>query len=185
MKYSNDWVLTQKEPTDYILKDFLFFWGHKPSPDGSVSSSCFSQWYDARFDHEGLHYRTAEHWMMAGKARVFDDKEILAEILKAKHPHAAKKLGRKVRNFDPQIWAEKGMEIVIEGNMLKFTQNPKLLDFLLGTGDKILVEASPYDRIWGIGLSATVRGIEDPTIWEGTNFLGYALMEVRDRILRL
>ncbi|MFK7932279.1 MAG: NADAR family protein [Saprospiraceae bacterium] len=181
MRYSNQWLLAQDR--EFIRKDFLFFWGHRPSRDGSVNKSCFSQWFAAPFQVDDIEYLTAEHWMMAGKARVFKDDEILAEILKAKHPHAAKKLGRKVRGFDPVVWEEHRMDIVVEGNVHKFSQHPKLTEFLLGTGDKILVEASPYDRIWGIGKGEKFENIENPNTWDGLNLLGYALMETRDRLL--
>ena len=91
----------------------------------------------------------------------------------------AKKLGRQVRNFDQLLWEEKRYEIVKIGNYHKFSQDEHLATFLKQTGDRILVEASPYDNIWGIGLSADAQGIENPHNWKGLNLLGFALMEVR------
>lgn len=180
MKYSNEWLLAQER--EFIDKDFLFFWGHQPPRDGSISKSCFSQWYEAGFEVDGQYYPTAEHWMMAGKARVFKDEEVLAKILKASHPHAAKKLGRQVRGYDNDIWAVNRMKVVVDGNKYKFSQHVDLQEFLLKTGDKILVEASPYDNIWGIGMAATANGINNPNNWLGLNLLGYALMEVREQL---
>jgi ribA/ribD-fused uncharacterized protein len=119
---------------------------------------------------------------MAGKARLFNDHEILEQILKAETPNQAKSLGRKVRNFDPKIWNENKYEIVKQGNFLKFSQNEKFKEFLLSTDDTILVEASPYDKIWGIGMLETNAKAKDPTQWNGENLLGFALMEVRDEL---
>ncbi|MCC6726938.1 MAG: NADAR family protein [Saprospiraceae bacterium] len=159
---------------------YLFFWGHQPSKDGSITQSCFSQWWEQPFEAEGLQYRTAEHWMMAGKARLFNDEEMLAKIIEAKSPAQAKKFGREVRGFDQATWEAARYGIVLQGNLHKFGQHAELKDFLLRTGNKILVEASPFDRIWGIGLAKTAPNIEDPHTWKGLNLLGFALMEVRD-----
>ncbi len=159
---------------------YLFFWGHQPNKDGSIGQSCFSQWWEQPFEVEGISYRTAEHWMMAGKARLFGDEEMLQKILAAKSPSAAKKLGREVRSFDQTAWEAHRCDIVLQGNLHKFGQHPDLKDFLLCTGSKILVEASPFDGIWGIGLAKTAPNIEDPHTWKGFNLLGFALMEIRD-----
>lgn len=122
--------------------------------------------------------------MMAAKARLFNDAEMEKEILKAATPNQAKALGRKVKNFDPKLWDEHKCQIVTQGNLLKFSQNQKFKDFLLSTGDKVLVEASPYDRIWGIGMLETDSRVENPLLWNGENLLGFALMEVRDELRR-
>ena len=114
------------------------------------------------------------------KALLFGDREVYDEIMAAESPDKYKKLGRKVRNFDSKVWDEKKYDIVVEGNKAKFSQNPVLMEFLLSTGDAILVEASPYDTIWGIGLdieTAKKGSVED---WKGENLLGCALMETRD-----
>ncbi|MEG0928239.1 NADAR family protein [Chryseobacterium sp.] len=159
---------------------FLFFWGHTVKDE--ITKSCFSQWFPGRFEENGIIYKTAEHYMMAGKARLFNDTENLEEILQAATPNQVKSLGRKVKNFDPKIWDEQKYEIVKNGNLLKFSQNRKFKDFLLSTNDKILVEASPYDKIWGIGMLETDSRAENPLLWNGENLLGFALMEVRDEL---
>lgn len=89
-----------------------------------------------------------------------------------------------MKNFDPKLWNENKYQIVTQGNLLKFSQNQKFKDFLLSTGDKVLVEASPYDRIWGIGMLETDNRAENPLLWNGENLLGFALMEVRDELRR-
>lgn len=161
---------------------FLFFWGHTPLRDGSISKACFSQWFDSPFDVDGVRYRTAEHFMMAGKARLFGDDEILQRVLDAIHPKQAKDLGRKVKGFDEIVWQRERFRLVTEGNLAKFAQNAGLKNFLLGTGERVLVEASPYDKIWGIGMAAYDEHAEQPARWRGLNLLGYALMEVRERL---
>lgn len=115
----------------------------------------------------------------------FEDKEICQQILQCSDPKQIKTLGRKVRNFDEMIWDEVKYSIVLNGNYLKFTQDPKLRDFLLSTGDIILVEASPYDNIWGIMMEETDENALNPLKWRGQNLLGFALMEVRDKIRRV
>ena len=120
--------------------------------DGSVTKSCLSQWYPAPFPVNDLIYPTAEHWMMAEKARLFDDLEVCGQILMASTPKEAKRLGRKVHGFDADVWAANCREIVTRGNVEKFSRNPPLLAFLLGTAGKLLVEASPHDKVWGIGM---------------------------------
>jgi ribA/ribD-fused uncharacterized protein len=161
---------------------FLFFWGHTAKDE--ITKSCFSQWFPFKFEENGISYKTAEHYMMAGKARLFNDHETLQEILISHSPNQAKSLGRKVKNFDPKIWDEHKYDIVKQGNLLKFSQNEKFKEFLLSTNDKILVEASPYDKIWGIGMLETDTRAENPLLWNGENLLGFALMEVRDELRR-
>ncbi len=102
---------------------FLFFWGHQPRKDGTLGSSCLSQWYQAPFEVEKVKYKTAEHWMMAEKARLFDDMDNLKQILSTKSPALAKKIGRKVLRFDQEKWDSERFDIVVKGNYHKFTQN--------------------------------------------------------------
>lgn len=161
-------------------QQFLFFWGHTVKEE--LTKSCFSQWFPAAFKENGIEYKTAEHYMMAGKARLFDDEKILEKILQCKTPNEVKSLGRKVKNFNPQLWDKHKYEIVKQGNLLKFSQNPKLKGFLAATEDKVLVEASPYDRIWGIGMLESDSRTHNPSLWDGENLLGFALMEVRDEL---
>lgn len=178
--YNLGWLLSREEKKENVK--YLFFWGHTPSKDGSVSKSCFSQWWQSAFEVDHVRYATAEHWMMAQKAVLFSDREMLEKILVAKSPAEAKKLGRKVRNFDPKVWGENCFDIVCEGNYHKFSQHPDLKAFLLDTKDRVLVEASPMDRIWGIGMAQSHEHAENPRLWKGSNLLGFALMEVRDRL---
>lgn len=159
--------------------DFLFFFGHHQALRGVIDDSCLSQWYPAPFTIDGITYSTAEHWMMAEKARHFNDPETLAKILQAGSPYDAKKLGREVRNFDSTWDKQASIPAVTAGNIAKFGQNPKLGDFLRATGDKVLVEASPYDHLWGIKLGKTAPGIRDPRNWRGKNKLGFSLMAAR------
>lgn len=158
---------------------FYFFWGHRQKQEGVVDKSCLSQWFPARFSVEDVAYSTAEQYMMAEKARLFGDEVTRAQILGASDPSVAKKLGRAVRNFDEACWEAARMAIVIRANEAKFGQNPQMLRFLLGTGDRVLVEASPYDRIWGIGLRDSDPNAMRPAEWPGLNLLGFALMGVR------
>ncbi len=159
---------------------YLFFWGHQPNKDGSIGKSCFSQWYEASFQIDGVNYLTAEHYMMAEKARLFKDNDVLAKVLAASHPGEAKKLGRQVKGFREETWVENRSLIVVKGNLAKFSQNEALKEFLLNTKERILVEASPRDRIWGIGLGQNNPDAANPYKWRGLNLLGFALMEVRN-----
>ncbi|MER5428718.1 NADAR family protein [Streptomyces sp. NPDC002588] len=161
---------------------YLHFWGHKPRPDGRVGKSCLSQWWPSPFVVEGVGYATAEHWMMAEKARLFGDAEAETQALAAGHPSQAKKAGRLVRGFDEAIWQRERLRIVVEGSVHKFRSDPELTAFLLGTGERVLVEASPVDRVWGIGLAADDEAAGDPERWRGPNLLGFALMEARRRL---
>jgi ribA/ribD-fused uncharacterized protein len=161
---------------------FLFFWGHQPRKHGEIGPSCLSQWYPASFSLDGQSYATTEHWMMAEKARLFDDHEARERILAAATPAEAKDLGRAVRGFENEAWTGARHEVVLQGNLAKFGQNPELGRFLRDTGAQVLVEASPVDRIWGIGLAQDDPRTADPTRWRGLNLLGFVLMEVRDAL---
>ena len=161
---------------------FLFFWGHQPNKDGSISKTCFSQWWLSSFEVDKVIYKTAEHWMMAQKAELFKDNEVLEKILQAKSPAEAKKLGREVKNYNENLWLAARYDIVKQGNYHKFSQNPELKTFLLSTKDRVLVEASPVDAIWGIGMAGDHKDVLDPEKWQGLNLLGLALMEVRDEL---
>ncbi|MEO3843713.1 NADAR family protein [Streptomyces sp. CNZ287] len=158
---------------------YLYFWGHRPKRQDVVDAACLSQWWPVEFEVDGVGYATAEHWMMAAKARLFGDEAAVARILATRHPGAAKAEGRKVRGFDEAVWEEHRFAAVVRGNLAKFGRHPGLGAYLLGTGSRILVEASPVDRVWGIGLAATDDRAQDPGAWRGLNLLGFALMEVR------
>ncbi|UXY30254.1 NADAR family protein [Streptomyces sp. HUAS TT20] len=161
---------------------YLCFWGHRPRPDGQIGAGCLSQWWPSPFVVDDVAYATAEHWMMAGKARLFGDAEAERRILAAGHPSEAKKAGRLVRDFDEAIWERERFRIVVEGSVHKFTAHTDLRGFLLNTGNRVLVEASPVDRVWGIGLAADDEAAMHPERWRGPNLLGFALMEARERI---
>jgi ribA/ribD-fused uncharacterized protein len=162
--------------------ELLAFWGHRPNRDGSVGPGCLSQWWEQPFTVDGVVYPTAEHWMMAGKARLFGDDDGLAVVLAARSPGAAKDAGRRVRGFDEKAWRAARYDLVVTGNLHKFGQHAQLRTFLVTTGRRVLVEASPHDRIWGIGLDASSPDSRLPSRWRGLNLLGFALMEVRERL---
>lgn len=175
----NDLIaLTKRKKCKYLL-----FWGHK-TRDREVNKTCLSQWYHSPFKHGDDCYSTAEHYMMVQKAIMFQAYDLAREILKDDDPSRAKALGRRVPNFDRSVWDEKKFYIVVAGNELKFSQNPELLSYLHSTGKRILVEASPNDQVWGIGLTEDHPDATNPTRWKGENQLGFALMKVRDQILR-
>ncbi|MFD7918577.1 NADAR family protein [Streptomyces sp. NPDC059740] len=158
---------------------FLYFWGHAPRRDGRVGPGCLSQWWPAPFTVDGVRYATAEHWMMAGKARLFGDADAEQRALAAGHPRDAKEAGRGVRGFDEAAWRAHRYALVVTGNIHKFGRHPDLREYLLTTGDRVLVEASPTDRVWGIGLARTDPRSEDVAQWRGENLLGFALMAAR------
>jgi len=161
---------------------YVFFWGHRRPAGGAVTATCLSQWYPAPFELGGHRYATAEHYMMVEKARLFGDAKSADRILAASSPGAAKKLGRGIDGFDEARWVAARFEIVARGNVAKFAQNTDLGAFLGSTANRVLVEASPQDRIWGIGLEASDARAADPEAWLGENLLGFALMEARERL---
>ncbi|MEO1228621.1 MAG: NADAR family protein [Myxococcota bacterium] len=161
---------------------YLFFWGHTEAP-GRVTQACLSQWYPSSFTVDGQTYATAEHWMMAEKARLFGDLAACRQVFAAEHPGEAKRIGRGVQGFESVTWEAARFDIVVRGSFEKFRQNPELRAFLETTGERILVEASPRDRIWGIGLAAQDPRAENPHAWNGLNLLGFALMVARAQLL--
>ena len=177
MKYTIKNIQDTGKPVKY-----LFFWGHQPSKTGEILKSCFSQWWQVNFTIDNIEYKSAEHYMMAEKARLFKDQEVLEKILECKSPAAAKKLGRQVKNFEPTLWEANSFEVVKRANYYKFAQNDDLKTFLLNTKKRILVEASPVDPIWGIGMAEDHENAANPKKWRGQNLLGFALMEVRDEL---
>lgn len=142
----------------------------------------FSQFYRAKFyGNDGEEYEFAEQWMMTKKARLFGASETAEEMMITADPVKIKRLGRKkVPKFNPIIWDEKKYDIVVQGNLRKFGQNPKLKAVLLSTGNKTLVEAARKDKIWGIGIS--VEDAKNGKPWQGQNLLGKALMDVREML---
>lgn len=171
---------------EYLLElgenrpELLLFYGHKVTK--TITETCLSQWYPCKFEADGVSYTSAEQYMMAEKAKLFGDEEIRAKILSTSDPRRCKALGRKVQNFDKVVWDKGKKNIVHKGNTRKFLQNSALRNFLLSTGDRVLAEASPTDRIWGIGLGKNNPGALEPEKWRGQNLLGFTLMRVRDFI---
>ncbi len=161
---------------------FLFFWGHTPKSATAVDASCLSQWFPRAFELEGHTYASAEHFMMAEKARLFGDDEMQRSVLGARTPAEAKAFGRAVRNYDDAVWSRERSKLVARGNVAKFGAHDDLRRFLLSTNDRVLVEASPRDRIWGIGMGKANPDARLPERWRGENLLGFALMAARDAL---
>lgn len=144
-------------------------------------NSCYSQWFPSEFvDCNGLKFFNAEQFMMYHKAKLFNDTEIMEKIINEKNPRTLKEYGRQVKNYVDEIWVAAREEVVILGNYYKFTQNDKILKELMSSIGKELVEASPVDRIWGIGLSEHDEKCLDKSKWRGLNLLGKCLMRVRE-----
>jgi len=150
---------------------YVFFW-----------NGIYSQWAYSPFFVDGNLYNTAEKYMMHQKALFFGDEEVAAKIMATDKPDEQKALGRQVKDFNADRWARVCLGIVYKGNLAKFTQNEEMKKELMETGDRILVEASPYDQIWGIGMGENEEGIEDPMNWKGQNLLGWAIMMVRQHL---
>ena len=146
-----------------------------------------SQWYASPFEAEilnaGTHkFNCCEQYMMAGKGIVCGATEMFHAIMRTNNPREQKALGRQVRNFDPELWKLVARAIVFQGNVAKFTSSEYFNDYLLGTEDLYLVEGAVYDEVWGVKLAWDDPKIEDPANWQGTNWLGETLMQVRDEI---
>lgn len=153
-------------------EQYYFFWKHQ-----------FGQWTLRDItDPDGIIYNCCEQYMMYKKAVLFNDSEMANEILSEKEPALQQKMGRKIRNFDALIWDRNKVGIVWYGNYLKFTQHEDLKKKLLDTGIKILVEASPYDLIWGVGLGENDDIILNHNNWRGLNLLGKTLISVRSAL---
>lgn len=170
-----------------ITDTHIYFYGEKPFSNWSASR--FTSWiapseedYGAGFRGTDAEFVNSEQAFMAAKAAYFDDKETLKQILNTGEPEKVKKLGRQVKNFNPDAWTAVSPVIMYDILLDKFGQNPDLLKMLLDTGDKVLVEASPYDTVWGVGLGEDDPLILDPANWRGKNLLGFALMAVREKL---
>ena len=180
MKYDIETI--RKNKTCWTHSDFVFFWGHTDR-DAKLTKACLSQWFSCYFEVEGQYYNCAEQFMMAEKARLFGDTETRDKILSEYNQMTIKKLGRQVINYDDEKWKAVRYDVVLKGNLAKFYQNTRLKQFLIDTGEKILVEASPKDTVWGIGMDEFHVDVTNPKKWQGTNLLGFALMEVRDWLI--
>ena len=176
--YNIKWLIERFESGDTLK--FVYFWGHANKHNEQVGKFCFSQWYESQFTVDNITYKTSEHWMMAHKALLFDDRISFEKIIHSNKPGEAKEIGRQVLNYDDDIWNAKKFDIVKLGNIHKFNQHPEFADYLLKTESRILVEASPVDTIWGIGLAQDSKDIDNIYAWRGQNLLGFVLMEVRN-----
>ncbi len=168
-----------------LAVEYCFFWGHTPRAEGVADRSCLSQWFLREFSVQGVTYRSAEHFMMAEKARCFGDEVTRRRIIEVETPREAKALGRQVTPFDEAVWAAKRFDLVVAGNVAKFSQHEDLRRVLLDTKNTVLVEAAPRDCVWGIGLSAQKPKARHPSTWRGHNLLGFALMHARERVRSL
>lgn len=180
ISYTRDWLKQQIKECREL--SYIFFWKYHPSRDGRMTSSCLSQWWQSDFKVDGIKYWCMEQFMMVEKAKVFNDPVIRKKILDCRNQKDIKSLGRQVKRFDENIWQKNRESIVVRGNIEKFSQDSKLKQYLVSTGDKVLVEASPYDKIGGIGLDEGDSAAKKPASWKGLNLLGFALMEVRDQL---
>lgn len=153
-------------------EEMYLFWEHQ-----------FGQWTKRDMvDFDGSKYNCCEQYMMAQKAKLFNDQSTFDKIMNTESPSRQKDLGRTVANFDEIIWNANKFAIVWMANFLKFSQHHDLRERLLKTGEKTLAEASPVDLVWGIGFSAKDEEALDPSQWRGKNLLGEVLMSVRDAL---
>jgi ribA/ribD-fused uncharacterized protein len=151
---------------------FTFFWG-----------GTYSQWATSPFKIDGVAFNCAEQYMMYKKALLFHDYDAVKDIMATDNPEIQKAIGRRVKGFDAGRWELYCEQYVYEGSYAKFSQNPKMLEELLATDGITLVEASPEDKIWGIGLRESDPRVHSRSTWEGTNLLGEILTQVRIDIL--
>src|SRR5271157_3358620 len=156
----------------YKYNKYTFFW------DGP-----FSQWSHSPFVIDGQEYTCCEQYMMYKKAMTFGDTEIAQKVMETECPREQKALGRKVKNFDIPIWASIARDIVFRGNVAKFSQSGEHNFALMKTIGTLIVEASPYDKVWGIGMGAAEANNTPPSEWNGTNWLGQCITEVREYFL--
>lgn len=142
----------------------------------------FSQWHISNFTIDGIKYCCCEQYMMAQKAKLFEDDITYKRIMMTNNPAEHKALGKLVKGFNDKTWKKYRYFIVYNGNYAKFSQNEELQKKLLATENNILCEANPKDAIWGVALKIHDPKIKDPKCWKGLNLLGQALMEVRDKL---
>jgi ribA/ribD-fused uncharacterized protein len=154
---------------DRVTDKYVFFWG----------DTTFSNWGNADFIYKDHKFGNTEQAFMWEKAVFFKDEKIAEEILANTNPSYCKKLGRQIKRFDAEQWLIDSFIFMVAVNYCKYSQNSDLKEILLSTGDKTIVEASPYDRIWGIGIHWNDDACLDEANWLGKNLLGKALMHVR------
>jgi ribA/ribD-fused uncharacterized protein len=146
-------------------------------------SGPFSNWHKSNFVIDGISYNCVEQYVMYNKALLFANTDIAKQILTTNNPKEQKKLGRAVKNFDMFYWNEHCIQIMFRGCHAKFSQNKRLYDMLMNTTPSMLVEASQFDQIWGIGLNEEDAKKTDPDKWPGKNWLGKTLVELREFFL--
>lgn len=176
-KYDCQWAQAQNNP------ELVFFWKEREKWGE------FSQFFQANFRAFPLFgsvghqlFKHNEQWMMANKALLFGDVDAFNQIMSTRRPKECQDIGRTVKNFDQTVWDAEKYNIVLQGNLYKFKQNWKESDILLSTGNKILVEASPYDKVWGVYMDQYHPDVCNPLLWRGENLLGFVLMQVRDML---
>jgi ribA/ribD-fused uncharacterized protein len=147
------------------------------------TAEIYSNWHPAAFVENGMQFANTEQYMMWRKAKLFGNDALAADMLVVSNPRKLKAMGRAVQGYRAHVWERERMPMMVRGCYLKFWQNPAMRDELLATGERMLVEASPDDDIWGIYLAEDDPRALDPEQWLGRNLLGQALMEVR-RLLR-
>ena len=155
---------------------YTFFWETK---------YVFSNWHPAKFVMNGIKFGNSEQAFMYYKAKLFGDEYSMEKILKNSDPRKVKQLGREISGFDEKIWDENKFQIMYNVNYAKYSQNPKMLNKLISTKGTNLVEASPFDNIWGIGLFEIDAKRLSPNLWPGKNLLGKVLDKVRDDLDKL
>lgn len=147
------------------------------------TSDCFSNWHRSYFtcviEGADVAFNTSEQYMMYQKAKLFGDYDTLAKIMATKDPREQKRLGREVKDYNDARWKAVARDLMVPGLLAKFEQNPLMGQVLMSTGDRIIVEASPTDKLWGVGLTENDPLILDPANWQGTNWLGEVLMRTR------
>lgn len=176
MKYDIHWAQKQTSP------EYIFFYGFQPNKDGDIGKSCLSQWWPSNFKENEIVYKSAGHYILSWKAKLFGDTSTANAILNKRFPKEAKELSRNITNFNAEVWNDYKYNIAKQGNYLKFSQNTALRQFLINTGNAILAEANPSDKIWSIGLSEYDATAYHPGKWKGQNLFGFTLMEVRDEL---
>ena len=178
MRYHLSWLIDKFDKGE--CPEVILFWGHVNKKNSRQGEFMLSQWYPSPFSVNEIVYKSSGHWMMARKALLFGDRERFKKIIDAERPDEVRFHGRSIKDFDETVWSECKYDIVREGNFHKFNQNRKLRAYLMSTGNAVLAQANPTDKIWGIGLSAEAKNVINPYTWKGLNLLGFELMEIRE-----
>jgi len=177
MKYDVVWLKRQYDSG--VRPSFLFF-SVKSDEIASSEQTVLSQWYPSPFHVLGEGYAHAAHWMMVQKAKLFGDHRAVSDLFSGTENQAILKRGRNIEGFDQARWDAVKYDIVVQGNLHKFSQHKALQAYISGTHPWVLTEANPEDAVWGIGMRENAPGARNPHCWNGLNLLGFALMEVRD-----